>query len=86
MGKRVRVQTVRSYLSIPDQLHDITLYADSKTTGCKDTLFKPGYITVYPEPKAGFKINQKLLSNENPVAILPISQVPTTTCGSSMMD
>jgi PKD repeat protein len=61
--------TVSHIYPIPDQLHDITLYADSKTTGCKDTLFKPGFITVYPEPKAGFTINQKLLSNENPVAI-----------------
>ncbi len=68
-GKTGTGATVSHTYPIPDQLHDITLYADSKTTGCKDTLFKPGYITVYPEPKAGFKINQKLLSNENPVAI-----------------
>jgi len=54
---------------LPDQLHDITVYADSKTTGCKDTLFKPGFITVYPEPTAAFEVNQKFLSNENPVAI-----------------
>jgi PKD repeat protein len=53
---------------VPDKIYDITLYAGSKTTGCKDTLFKPGFITTYPEPKAAFTVNQKMLSNEKPVA------------------
>jgi len=53
----------------PDQVHDITLLAASGSTGCKDTLFKPGFVTVYPEPTAGFTVNEKLLSNENPLAI-----------------
>jgi hypothetical protein len=68
-GKTGSGQSVAHTYPLPDLIHDITLYADSKTTGCKDTLFKPGFITVYPEPKAAFKMNQKLLSNENPVAI-----------------
>jgi PKD repeat protein len=68
-GKTGSGQSVFHTYPLPDQVHDITLFADSKTTGCKDTLFKPGFITVYPEPKAAFKVNQKLLSNENPVAV-----------------
>ncbi len=68
-GKTGSGQSVTHTYPLPDLIHDITLYADSKTTGCKDTLFKPGFITVYPEPKAAFNVNQKLLSNENPVAI-----------------
>jgi PKD repeat protein len=68
-GKTGSGQSVTHTYPLPDQIHDITLYADSKTTGCKDTLFKPGFITVYPEPTATFKVNKKLLSNENPVAI-----------------
>ncbi len=55
--------------AVPDKKHNITLFANSNTTGCKDTLFKPGFITVFPQPKAEFSVNQKLLSNENPVAI-----------------
>ena len=54
---------------VPDKKIDIALYAASKTTGCKDTLFKPGFVTVFPEPVASFAVNQKILSNENPVAI-----------------
>jgi PKD repeat protein len=54
---------------VPDKKIDITLYAASKTTGCKDTIFKPGFITVFPEPVASFTVNQKILNNENPVAI-----------------
>lgn len=52
---------------IPDTNYDITLYANSLTTGCKDTLFKPKYITVFPQPKASFSIDQRILTNENPV-------------------
>ncbi len=55
--------------TVPDQKNDITLYAASNTTGCKDTLYQPGLITVYPEPTAAFTINQKILGNENPAAI-----------------
>ena len=54
---------------VPDKIYDITLYADSKTTGCKDTLYKRGFVTVFPKPLAAFTVNQKILSNENPLAI-----------------
>ncbi len=54
---------------LPDKTYDITLMAGSKMTGCRDTLFKPGFITVYPQPIAGFTVNKNLLSNEDPVAI-----------------
>ena len=53
---------------IPDKIYDITLFADSKTTGCRDTLFKPGFITIFPKPKASFSVKEKMLSNEKPVA------------------
>lgn len=52
----------------PDKKYDLRLYAASKTTGCKDTLYKPAFVTVFPKPKAAFSVNQKMLSNENPVA------------------
>lgn len=55
--------------SMPDQTYDITLYAGSKTTGCQDTLFKPGLIKIFSEPKAGFEVNKKILYNEDPVAV-----------------
>lgn len=54
---------------LPDQIYDITLIAKSNTTGCRDTLFKPGLFTVYPEPKAAFTVNRKILDNENPEAV-----------------
>jgi PKD repeat protein len=52
---------------VPEKTYDITLFASSLTTGCRDTLFKPKYITVFPQPKASFSIDQRILSNENPV-------------------
>lgn len=68
-GKSAGGTTVSHTYPIPDQQYDITLWADSKTTGCKDTLIKRNYVTVYPQPVAAFEVNNKLLSNENPVAI-----------------
>jgi len=61
-------QNVTHTYPLPDRSYNITLFADSKTTGCMDTLYKPGFITVYPQPKASFTVNEKILSNENPVA------------------
>ena len=61
-------QISHTYL-LPDQKHDVTLFAGSATTGCKDTLFYPGLITVFPEPVATFSTNGQILSNENPVAL-----------------
>ena len=60
--------TVAHTYPLPDLVYDITLFADSKTTGCKDTLYKPSFVKVFPQPKASFTIKQKILSNENPVA------------------
>jgi hypothetical protein len=54
--------------TIPDTSYDIKIFADSKTTGCKDTLFKPKFIRVFPEPTAGFDFDPKVLNNENSVA------------------
>ena len=54
---------------VPDKTFDIHLFASSKTTGCRDTLFKPGYITVFPQPTAAFAVNDKVLGNENPEAV-----------------
>ncbi len=67
-GKLGSGSKISHIYSLPDKIYDITLFADSKTTGCKDTLFKPGFIKIYPEPKASFTLNQKMLSNEKPVA------------------
>jgi PKD repeat protein len=68
-GKHATGSKATNTYPIPDKTYDITLFADSKTTGCRDTLFKPGFLTVYPEPKASFSILEKMLSNENPLAV-----------------
>ncbi|MCX6221575.1 MAG: gliding motility-associated C-terminal domain-containing protein [Bacteroidia bacterium] len=67
-GKWGYGSTVAHTYPFPDLVYDITLFADSKTTGCKDTLYKPSFVKVFPQPKASFTIKQKILSNENPVA------------------
>ena len=54
---------------LPDKTYDIYLYAKSNTTGCRDTLYKPAYITVFPQPTAAFAVNDKVLGNENPEAV-----------------
>jgi len=54
---------------LPDKIYDLTLVAASRTTGCRDTLFKPKFINVFPQPVAAFNLNQQLLSNDNPMAI-----------------
>jgi PKD repeat protein len=54
---------------LPDKTYDITLFASSGTTGCRDTLFKPALITVFPKPVASFDINSNILTNEDPVAV-----------------
>ena len=68
-GTTVSGPKVTGIYTIPDKSFDITLFAGSSTTGCKDTLFKPKFITIFPQPKASFSIDQKILTNENPVAI-----------------
>jgi PKD repeat protein len=54
---------------LPDKTYDISLYASSKTTGCRDTLLKPALIVVFPEPTAAFEVNKKILYNEDPVPL-----------------
>jgi hypothetical protein len=52
----------------PDNIYDLTLYASSITTGCKDTLYKPSFVQVFPQPTAAFDFEPKVLSNESSVA------------------
>ena len=68
-GNRGNGLAVSHTYPVPDKHFDLTVYADSKTTGCRDTLFKPGFFTVYPQPTAAFTVNDKVLGNENPVAV-----------------
>jgi PKD repeat protein len=68
-GKYGAGASVTHTYPVPDQSHDITLFAKSNITGCKDTIYKPNLVTVFPEPKAIFTLKQKLLGNDNPVAI-----------------
>ena len=67
-GTTVSGPKVTGKYTVPDKTFDITLFAGSSTTGCMDTLFKPKFITIFPQPKASFSIDQKILSNENPTA------------------
>jgi len=68
-GKSGSGSSVKNIYRVPDKTFDVTLFAASGTTGCKDTLFKPGLITVFPQPKALFSVNSNILTNENPVAV-----------------
>ncbi|MCX6221576.1 MAG: PKD domain-containing protein [Bacteroidia bacterium] len=44
----------------PKQSYDISIFAESKITGCKDTLFKPQWISVFPKPKAEFSVQNPI--------------------------
>jgi PKD repeat protein len=52
---------------IADQSYDLTLTASSATTGCKDSLKKSKFITVFPVPHALFAMDQKIFLNDNPI-------------------
>jgi len=52
----------------PDNTYDLKLYASSNTTGCKDTLYKPAFLKVFPQQTAAFDFEPKVLSNESSVA------------------
>ncbi len=62
-GEKTSGTNVTHTYPIPDKKYDITLFAESVTTGCKDTLFKPGLIKVHPRPKAGFAFENKIYTN-----------------------
>lgn len=49
-----------------NQQYDLNLIATSATTGCKDTILKPGLIKVYPAPEASFSMDQQVFLSENP--------------------
>lgn len=49
-----------------NQQYDLNLIATSATTGCKDTILKPGLIKVYPAPEASFSMDQQVFLSEKP--------------------
>ncbi len=68
-GKFASGPTVNHTYPDPDNSYDVTLFASSNTTGCKDTLFKPAFVKVFPQPAANFDFEPKVLSNESSVAV-----------------
>lgn len=51
---------------IPDTRHDLKLRASSSVTGCADSLVKSDYITVHPNPTAGFTMDHEIVYNDAP--------------------
>ncbi|MCK9410746.1 MAG: PKD domain-containing protein [Prolixibacteraceae bacterium] len=56
---------LHNYLN-PDQSFDILVNAHSKVTGCDGVIDKKQYISVYPNPKAGFSMNPGMVFNDQP--------------------
>jgi PKD repeat protein len=50
----------------PDKVYDLRLGATSTITGCRDTIFNPAYITVHPNPRAGFIMDHDIVYNDAP--------------------
>ena len=65
-GDKASGTNVTHTYPIPDKTYDITLYAESLTTGCRDTLFSPGLIKVHPRPEADFSFENKIYTNADP--------------------
>jgi hypothetical protein len=53
----------------PNTLHDLRLKTVSSVTGCSDSLFRPKYITVHPNPKAVFTMDHDIVYNDAPQVI-----------------
>lgn len=51
---------------IPSAVHDVKLSTVSLLTGCTDSLFNSSYITVRPNPKAGFTMDHDIVYNDAP--------------------
>ena len=58
--------TVSNTYLVPNLDHDIRLSVSSSITGCSDSIFKPKYIVVHPNPTAGFVMDRDLVYNDNP--------------------
>jgi len=54
-----------SYL-VPNLVHDLQLNSTSSVTGCTDSTFNSKYITVHPDPKAGFTMDHDIVYNDAP--------------------
>lgn len=65
-GKKATGDNVNDTYTIPNLDHDIKINVTSSITGCSDSIFKPKYIVVHPNPKAGFSIDKDLVYNDNP--------------------
>ena len=50
----------------PDEKYDLILVASSATTGCRDTLLMPRFVTVFPTPYAAFSMDHDLFLSVNP--------------------
>jgi PKD repeat protein len=48
--------TVAHNYALPKQAYDVTVAANSQTTGCRDTLVKQQWISIYPLPDATFSV------------------------------
>ena len=46
--------------SLPKQSYDIRVLADSRTTGCRDTLVESQWISVFPLPNADFSVQNPM--------------------------
>lgn len=57
-------ETYQTVFKIPGK-YDMGLIIESTETGCTDTLIKPDWITVHPNPVAGFDVNYRTAMSEN---------------------
>lgn len=53
----------------PNLTHDLRLRAISSVTGCRDSLYQPGYMVVHPNPKAGFTMDHDIVYNDMPKVV-----------------
>ena len=59
-GTTVSGSQVSYTYTAPKESYDITILAESGTTGCKDTLVKSQWIRAYPLPKALFTVQNSM--------------------------
>jgi len=65
-GSIVTGARVNHLYEVPNTKHDLRLGAYSSVTGCADSLLKPEYITVHPNPTAGFTMDHEIVYNDAP--------------------
>jgi len=60
----------------PKQAYDVTIIANSQTTGCRDTLMQSQWINVYPLPLATFEVQEPQHCVTDPFLFNAMEQSP----------